>query len=350
MKIRNGFVSNSSSSSFILVYDKTKVVDNATSIVEYLKENPNTEPVFYGNEMGEGDDVYMLPSNYESLIRKFPQEFINTCKGNHPQLYCNATLLRDEEDTYWGNAESIIDMSDMEDPYISREEMNEYFKDRDHIKPELQEKFDKCNAYARVKEERLKEYADKKNAENVEKATDNLVEKGSERENIAHKEIYIDTFTTEEYDSDFISTYFTEDESDSYDYLISNRMEMAQPYVVFYKDMISDKQEILNHIEKYKGERCYIFWSNPMINFIRTQNSYDDGVDIDFYEVGEKEREILKEELLKSNRLVYLVTDAIIALNGDGSLDEGCKYLVGYGRPAVIRAGNNLADFEENFN
>lgn len=348
MKIRKGFVSNSSSSSFILVYDKTKVVDNASAIVDYIKENPNTEPVFYGNEIGEGDDVYFLPSNYESLIRKFPKEFIETCKNLHLQLYCQANLLRDEEDAHWGD-DSVIDMSDVENPYISREEMNDYFKDRDHINIELQNKFDKCNRYAQIKEERLRKYSDKKNAENIENATENLVERGSERGNITHKEIYIDHFTTENYDEDFISMYFTDDESDSYDYLISTRMEMAQPYALFYKDILSDKQEILNYLEEHVKTRNYIFWSNPMLNFAHTQSNPEDGVDIDFYEVGEKELSILKDKLINSNRLVYLVTDATIALNSEGSLNKGCKYLIGYGRPAVIEAGSNIVDFEENF-
>ena len=40
MKIRNGFVSNSSSSSFVLAYDKTGIMTDPKDIVAFIDNNP----------------------------------------------------------------------------------------------------------------------------------------------------------------------------------------------------------------------------------------------------------------------------------------------------------------------
>ena len=60
MKIRKGFVSNSSSSSFILKSDGVFMGREAT--VEWLKnpDNWNKELLVIGEEMNEGDDIFYL--------------------------------------------------------------------------------------------------------------------------------------------------------------------------------------------------------------------------------------------------------------------------------------------------
>ena len=58
MKFRYGYVSNSSSSSFILGYSQAPLDREGT--VEFLKDskNKNENLLVVGMEMGEGDDIF----------------------------------------------------------------------------------------------------------------------------------------------------------------------------------------------------------------------------------------------------------------------------------------------------
>ena len=58
MKIRNGFVSNSSSSSFILGCNNAPL--NRAQTVEYLKTNPDANILVVGASISDGDDIFFL--------------------------------------------------------------------------------------------------------------------------------------------------------------------------------------------------------------------------------------------------------------------------------------------------
>ena len=77
MKFRNGFVSNSSSSSFILKSDGVTLDKKGT--VEWLKnpENRNKEILVIGEEMGDGDDIFYLSDSMEEFILEHEERFLN---------------------------------------------------------------------------------------------------------------------------------------------------------------------------------------------------------------------------------------------------------------------------------
>ena len=76
MKFRYGYVSNSSSSSFILGYSQAPLDREGT--VEFLKDskNKNESLLVVGMEMGEGDDIFYLDSKRESFILDHEDRFL----------------------------------------------------------------------------------------------------------------------------------------------------------------------------------------------------------------------------------------------------------------------------------
>ena len=88
--IRNGFVSNSSSSSFIISYNRDNVIKGAEDIVTFIKDKLNEDYEMYlygGSEYGEGDLLFKLEDTHKSLIRKYRDEFINHPNSNSYVLY-----------------------------------------------------------------------------------------------------------------------------------------------------------------------------------------------------------------------------------------------------------------------
>ena len=77
MKFRNGFVSNSSSSSFILKSDGVTLDKKGT--VEWLKnpENRNKEILIVGEEMADGDDIFYLSDSMKEFILEHEERFLN---------------------------------------------------------------------------------------------------------------------------------------------------------------------------------------------------------------------------------------------------------------------------------
>lgn len=75
MKIRNGFVSNSSSSSYLLCYEDKNLLKNAEEILEFLKKDLYSEVLMIGKDLGDGRDVIWLNKNQKKLILKFPEHW-----------------------------------------------------------------------------------------------------------------------------------------------------------------------------------------------------------------------------------------------------------------------------------
>lgn len=350
MKTRNGFVSNSSSSSFILVYNKSNVIKDLNEIVNYVKSNPDTLPIFCGIDLGDGQDIFTLTSEEESLIRKFPDRFIakNTL-GNIALYTNNAKMIRSFKD--YGSA-GELDMSDVERPDITNEELNIYmkyiYKDKDAIPKEIMEKVKKLEYYDAIYDERLKRFLHKKDKEHINKTKNEIIEESNcKNEDLSAKELDVDCASTEE-TIEFAERYMT-NECCAYsnDFILKSQDDYDRPYLLKYDDLISDKHLILEYLAKSDNiSDCLVFWSNPVFNFVE---KYEDDFTIDFYRIGEQELEILKQKLKTSAKEIYLATNADIVTNDSGILKESFKYKLGYGNPVLIETGTDLIDFEKRF-
>lgn len=104
MKIRNGFVSNSSSSSFILKSDGVTLDKKGT--LEWIKnsENRGKQLLVIGEQMYEGDDIFYLDGIKENLILEHEERFLNnksswTAYPNVESWECeNYTMFYSEEE------------------------------------------------------------------------------------------------------------------------------------------------------------------------------------------------------------------------------------------------------------
>ena len=74
MKIRSGFVSNSSSSSFILGCSNAPL--NRAQTVEYLKTNPNANILVVGASISDGDDIFFLDKRMIDFILDHEERFL----------------------------------------------------------------------------------------------------------------------------------------------------------------------------------------------------------------------------------------------------------------------------------
>ena len=74
MKIRNGFVSNSSSSSFILGCSNAPL--NRAQTVEYLKTNPDANILVVGASISDGDDIFFLDKRMIDFILDHEERFL----------------------------------------------------------------------------------------------------------------------------------------------------------------------------------------------------------------------------------------------------------------------------------
>ena len=74
MKIRNGFVSNSSSSSFILGCSNAPL--NRAQTVEYLKTNPGANILVVGASISDGDDIFFLDKRMIDFILDHEERFL----------------------------------------------------------------------------------------------------------------------------------------------------------------------------------------------------------------------------------------------------------------------------------
>ena len=75
MKIRNGFVSNSSSSSFIILGSSAAPL-NRVQTVELLKTNPDARILVVGASMNEGNDVFFLDRERANFILDHEERFL----------------------------------------------------------------------------------------------------------------------------------------------------------------------------------------------------------------------------------------------------------------------------------
>ena len=350
MKIRSGFVSNSSSSSFILTYQKSRVISDPEEMVKFVQEHPNSHSIFKGRSLSDGEDYFELDWDMEALIRKFPKQFIESCNkyagSENYKLYTNADISRDP--TYDCNIS--VDMSDLGFTDLTESEMAEYLASYNgkELRPEIKEKVSKRDEYYKIQEERREAKEKEELAKAEEESKKWYIEHGVPAEDLEAEQIWIDysSLYTEGDASDFAAEYVANDTETAYNNFISNDTE-PKAYVLFYDELIEDRAEIMKVLE----ERCetsdnYLFFNNPILNSV---DDDDDGVSVDYFNIGPKELEVLKENFDNNSSKVYLATNSTVVAQDGGNVPKSTKFIVGYGRVAVIGKGEDLTDFKELF-
>lgn len=82
MKIRDGFISNSSSSSFMVtVEDKSKVLQDTYEVVAFLKANPEKDLMIIGPSLSEGLDVFVPDKAMKKFILDNSSVILSQCPG-----------------------------------------------------------------------------------------------------------------------------------------------------------------------------------------------------------------------------------------------------------------------------
>lgn len=75
--IRNGFVSNSSSSSFIITGKRGNFIEGIDNIIEYIEKNPDSNIlIILDKEMGDGINVFTPTTKIKKWLIRFKKPII----------------------------------------------------------------------------------------------------------------------------------------------------------------------------------------------------------------------------------------------------------------------------------
>lgn len=124
MKIRNGFVSNSSSSSYLLCYNDGSLLKDAEDILKFLEKDVHSEVLLIGKDLGDGRDVQWLDKNQKKLILRFPELW----KKNGNEVF---GVIVTEDVVYASNEYGLF--GDPEEVKKNREELEKTHQHVDEI-------------------------------------------------------------------------------------------------------------------------------------------------------------------------------------------------------------------------
>jgi len=220
MKFRNGFVSNSSSSSYVLAYDDRNVMTDPEKIVDFIDNNLRRGILFWGT-YGEGDDIFELDIKQKNYLLNHRKRFIKYNKGTFiddnfvDDDSPNGYHIEKEEKPY---VTAITDVFDFHETRLDYERVEADMSD--FPKP-VDDDWHSYWAEQRKRErtlwaEKKQNYIDKEKKD----LTSRDINKNIDPEHLVIKIVEVDNYSCDpegSYDSDFAPRYFGLDEDTYYE-------------------------------------------------------------------------------------------------------------------------------------
>ena len=208
MKFRNGFVSNSSSSSYILAYDDRNVIIDPKDIADFIKDNLRENVLFWGPG-GEGDDIFELGMNQKNFLLKRTKRFIQFCKGTFKD---DVYVQDDSEQGYHWEKVDRPYVRAISNPYRFFESRLDYDSESPDMSdvPEPKDG-ESWESYYKIQADRERDLWDKKKKECINKVRKDLISKGVDDEHLKIETVLVDNNSCDPdnwSESEFAPRYF----------------------------------------------------------------------------------------------------------------------------------------------
>ena len=239
MKIRTGFVSNSSSSSYLIAYDNSAILTDPKEIADYIDENLRS-PIMFKSDLCEGWDLFELDMKQKSYLLRHRKRFEKFCKGT--TAYTDYTAEKDENGNYpeiqipivqaltnvyrfypypyeWETPE--VDMSDVPKVELTTEESIKGLSD--DADEETKARFKESNNWYTIRCNRQTEARQQKKKDYIQEITEKVIAEGANPDTLKVELIEVDYSNCDPdgtSDWEFPERYFGLDEDTWYEDIV----------------------------------------------------------------------------------------------------------------------------------